>query len=488
MAEWKSDTIAVASISSSGIVDLKTQGTAIVYASYTDNEITRNSPKATLTVTVQEARNNYLYLDISDSSGAQYAKANAAVVAWIWGNGLSSQWYELEAVDSSYMRVEIPIGATGIIFARGQNFYNESTWNGLSPLWNKTGDLTVPTDSKNTFVPSAWDGATSSWKYVDHGDNPEDYIYANIVMEPSEDDTTLSSVCVNGTNLTISSRMVYTIPYDIENAEVEATANYTGATVSITPSSSQSVEIGNYVDFSIKVTAKDGNTETYTIKVKRSGSEPLNSETNKKRCYIEDTEEKTVTLVYDLDTWNDKKDNITSLTIRGSFTTNYNSDTKKWIEDTDTYSLSFDSNYNWYSVTLPYDKIKRPGYSGQPEYKFYRNGMCLEAPSFMQEKYIFKNDDKNMMILYSSDDESRLSELAENSQNAQEIKALSDFDITTENGKKLISNFRKVPGTTQLYRSYHPYYPSHTSTPTDPLCQDRCRLMEGHLYEVYNNI
>ena len=22
----------------------------------------------------------------------------------------------------------------------------------------------------------------------------------------------------------------------------------------------------------------------------------------------------------------------------------------------------------------------------------------------------------------------------------------------------------------------------------DPLCQDRCRLMEGHLYEVYNNI
>ena len=21
-----------------------------------------------------------------------------------------------------------------------------------------------------------------------------------------------------------------------------------------------------------------------------------------------------------------------------------------------------------------------------------------------------------------------------------------------------------------------------------PLCQDRCRLMEGHLYEVYNNI
>ena len=25
-------------------------------------------------------------------------------------------------------------------------------------------------------------------------------------------------------------------------------------------------------------------------------------------------------------------------------------------------------------------------------------------------------------------------------------------------------------------------------TVADPLCQDRCRLMEGHLYEVYNNI
>ena len=30
----------------------------------------------------------------------------------------------------------------------------------------------------------------------------------------------------------------------------------------------------------------------------------------------------------------------------------------------------------------------------------------------------------------------------------------------------------------------------YLSNPSDahPLCQDRCRLMEGHLYEVYNNI
>lgn len=28
----------------------------------------------------------------------------------------------------------------------------------------------------------------------------------------------------------------------------------------------------------------------------------------------------------------------------------------------------------------------------------------------------------------------------------------------------------------------------HKSISGFPLCQDRCRLMEGHLYEVYNNI
>lgn len=464
-ASWISSNETVATIKN-GNVTLISKGNTEIYAKYTDTTdlINRTSSKASLDVSVVEANNNYIYL--GKSSSVEYTKANAVIAAWIWGNGLSSQWYEFESVDNNYVRVKLPAGSTGMIIARGSYLSNETTWAGLK-IWNKTADLSI-SSKYNTFIPSSWDNSTSNWSYIDHGDVLVDYVYADITMEPSIDDTSLATLSVNGTLINILSS-IYTIPYESESATIEATANYSEATVEIKPSNIASISVGESVSFVITVKAKDGNTEDYKLKIKRSPIIPINSDKNKKCCYIEDVEEKTITFVYSLDKnyWNDNKDSINNLSIRGSFTTMWNNSMKKWVEDSDSYTLSYDSNYNWYSVTLPYEKVKAPGYSGQPEFRFFKNDKCLDIPSFVPSENVFKNDSNNMMILFESDDEQRIAEIKENSDNAIINKPLKDFNLSDDSDLHKISNFRQVPGTSQLYRSYHPYYPSHCSCDTE---------------------
>ena len=50
--------------------------------------------------------------------------------------------------------------------AHSDNRWNyDSDTEATKRLWNKTGDLTIPTDGKNLFtVPNGdWDGSTTTW-------------------------------------------------------------------------------------------------------------------------------------------------------------------------------------------------------------------------------------------------------------------------------------------------------------------------------------
>ncbi len=497
-ATWTSSDTSVATVEN-GVITLLAEGTTSVYVEYKYDNITRTSPKSNFTVIKETASGNKVYLD--NSGSVNYAKDSAVVAAWVWEEGKEGSWIQLKEFesDSNYMVLELPDNAYGILFARGKYLDNSnlSNWNSIynddsKGPWNQTGNLILSERGKdsisgnynNTFKPSTWAGATGNWNYVDHGDATEDRIYASIKMEASEDDTTLSSVTVNGSSLTLAKRMTYTVPYDKTTATLVVTPNYSGATVDVSPSLTQTISNpGDSVQFKITVIAKDGtNTDSYIVKVYRSSSEPLNSDENKKKCYIDDSEEQTITFACSPDIWTSVSASDT-ITIRGSFTQIFNESNKKWVEDEDSFTLTYDSTYNWHTITLPYEKVKRPGYnSGQPEYRFYKNGKILSIPSAVNTNYIFGGIGDitvtpQLIIFFKSDDETRRAEVLANSAEAIEVAESSEFDLTTDAGKRAVSNFRQVPGTTNLYRSYHPFYPTHEYSPLE---QKRLELVQSY--------
>lgn len=181
------------------------------------------------------------------------------------------------------------------------------------------------------------------------------------------------------------------------------------------------------------------------------------SDEDKARCFMDNEDDRTITFVFDIPLWN--VSNITSVEVRGSF--------NSWSSDSK-YAMAYDERDFWY-LTLPYADVDIPGNSGQPEFKFVTNGSTYQnggSKSFIPEGYVFLNGDKNNIVVFSTDD---FETIKENSRTANVLKSVSDFDLTTEAGQEEISNFRQVPGTRQLFRSYHPYKFSKTSNATEPV-------------------
>lgn len=168
------------------------------------------------------------------------------------------------------------------------------------------------------------------------------------------------------------------------------------------------------------------------------------SEADKKRCFIDDPEARTITFLYCLDEgyWTGT---VNTGYVRGSF--------NSW-KDVEETKLAYDEESNCWYVTVSYDYVNVPGNSGQPEYKFYINGNYMQAPSWLTEGYKFMTSDQNMIVVFSTDD---LEQIKANSERAGYIRPLSDFNLDDPVDQAAISNFRLVPGTTQLFRSYHPY-------------------------------
>lgn len=484
----------------------------------------------------------------ADLSRVNYAMEAAKVAAWIWGDEIGSQWYPLETISiyrqenpegqpegtvwnhPIWQRVEIPEGAEGLLFARGKSIVNTEEWSGMIiPIyengkdtgktegrpWNQTNSYTFAKDigTKNIYRPKVWGGGSSGgnttgdWSSEDITKIINDelksdenihlvneslefeveaaHYYASIEMEPSEDDTTLSSVKVNGMPLNINHKMVYTFPPVIDengdkNVSVEAVPNSKDATVEIS-SYGEILENGTSVEFEIIVIAKDGNKESYIVKVKRepyfevTPDDPI-EELDNGGIYIDDPEEETVTIVYDYkkwgETWNSEKlkagTETHKIVLRGSFTKIYYAPQKRWKEDSTSYTLIYDENYDRYSLTLPYSAL-RVGFTGQPDFAFYVDGEVKDVNSvtFIDSKYIFNPNGNKIMILFQNDTEERLARIADNKEKFSNVKKLAAFDISNKQDRANITNLRLVPGTTKLYRSYHPYYAGHDGVPTE---------------------
>ena len=168
------------------------------------------------------------------------------------------------------------------------------------------------------------------------------------------------------------------------------------------------------------------------------------TEADKRRCFMDDPEGRTITFLYCMDEgyWTGT---VNTAYVRGSF--------NNW-KDAEITKLSFDEESNCWYCTVSYDYVNVPGNSGQPEYKFVINGSYKSAPSWLTDGYVFMTSDQNMIVVFSTDD---FEQIKANSAIAGYIRPLADFNLDDPVDQAAISNFRCVPGTKQLFRSYHPY-------------------------------
>ncbi len=168
------------------------------------------------------------------------------------------------------------------------------------------------------------------------------------------------------------------------------------------------------------------------------------------RGYALDNTNSTVTFLMDKSLWG-VADNST-VYVHGSFNswTHENDETFR-MKETDAF----------YYVEIPCSKLTALGNSGHPEFKFVVNEEYQNNydKTFIPEPYVFHTSDENLIIIYDNEDKDEIKACSET---AAIWKALSDWDITDSKEIEKFANFRKVPGTTNLYRSWHPYkYKTH---------------------------
>jgi hypothetical protein len=144
-----------------------------------------------------------------------------------------------------------------------------------------------------------------------------------------------------------------------------------------------------------------------------------------------------------------------------------------WDKTDSDYRMPGFSADGCFYVTLPYSAIERTGNGGQPEFLFnvfHVNGNSYVTQSWPTlaegcEDYLTFNSNGWKQIVAFNDDD--VEDLAQRKETALYIRPLADFDLTDRMDQERISNFRRVPGTQHLYRSYHPYHSSRSSYDTE---------------------
>ena len=178
-----------------------------------------NTPKLlleeTITLTVPTDDKNLYDMDSKNITHLYLAPNmwntdNAWYAAYFFGNG--EKWIKMldEDGDGIYSCV-IPTNKTypSVIFVRMDKDKSELEW---SSKWNQSGDLTVPTDGKNLFTVSAWDGATTSWSTL--YDNSKWTTFAAPTYSVTINITGYGSVEIDGVTYTNDSedKGTYTAP------------------------------------------------------------------------------------------------------------------------------------------------------------------------------------------------------------------------------------------------------------------------------------
>lgn len=143
-----------------------------------------------------------------------------------------------------------------------------------------------------------------------------------------------------------------------------------------------------------------------------------------------------------------------------------------WEKTNEDYVLAGYSDDCFY-ITLPYSALEMTGNGGQPEFLFnvyHMNGNSYVTQSWptleegCAEHLVFNSNGWKQIVAFNDDD---VADLLKRKEVALYIRPLSDFDLTSRVDQEKISNFRQVPGTQHLYRSYHPYHSSRSQYDTE---------------------
>lgn len=191
------------------------------------------------------------------------------------------------------------------------------------------------------------------------------------------------------------------------------------------------------------------------------------TDTEKNNCYKLDVEKQQITFIYSTSAkrFNTPSSDISKVYVYGSITA--------WNNADEAYLLTGYSGDGCYYRTMPFSAVERVGNSGQPEFLFHvykKDGSDYTVRSHssweggIDYRLVFINNGENMVVAMPGDD---IDEIYQRCQYAKYVKPLAEWNLTDSMEQARISNFRRVPGTMHLYRSFHPYNPSREEYDTE---------------------
>lgn len=141
-----------------------TGGITITDASNPSTSITATK-EGTVTANFTQLQPTTVYL----KPNTEWKQSDARFAIHYWHDGQPAGWVDMTdaGCNRDYFVATIPAGYTNFLFARMDPSNTENKWD-ADIDWNKTGDLTIPTDGKNLFtLPTSgdqvWNGATGTW-------------------------------------------------------------------------------------------------------------------------------------------------------------------------------------------------------------------------------------------------------------------------------------------------------------------------------------
>lgn len=202
---------------------------------------------------------------------------------------------------------------------------------------------------------------------------------------------------------------------------------------------------------------------------------------NKKLGYQLINAGETVCFIFDAKTWEIERPQ--RVHIEGSF--------NGWAKKLGAWEMAKIKD-NLFMLEAAKIDVQVPGNSGHPEFRFvvtaevpYTETVCgKELTRYKTE--IFETEAKNIpgyklldnsLIIFPEDD---VNSIIQAEASLKKEKKLKEFNLSKEEDIASISNFRQVPGTSALYRGYHPYKISRANLDTE---ESRINLVRKQLRE-----
>lgn len=195
------------------------------------------------------------------------------------------------------------------------------------------------------------------------------------------------------------------------------------------------------------------------------------TDAEKNACYKLDATNQTITFIFSTSAkrFNTSRSAVSRVYTYGSVTA--------WDQTDEAYRLNGFSDDGCFFRAMPLSAIERIGNSGQPEFLFNiikygdnyseQDGYTDRAHSSWTDvdiRLLFDNNGVNMIVALPGDD---LDEIHSRSIEAQKVDKVADIDLTNPAEEARIANWRRVPNTKHLFRSYHPYDPTRANYDTE---------------------